>query len=75
VALRAQMVDLVRLQLIKKLHQVDRISQITVMKKEPDSVHVRILVQVVNSRCVEGAGPTNDSMHLIPFTKQKIREV
>src|ERR1700730_8390359 len=75
VALRAQMVDLVRLQFIKKLHQMDRISQITVVKKEPDSVHVWILVQMVNSRSVEGAGPANDSMHLIHFIKQKIREI
>jgi hypothetical protein len=69
------MIDLIRLQTIEELHQTTRVRQITVMQKEPDPVDVRVLIQVVDSRCVEGAGPTDDPVHLIPFAKQKIREV
>ena len=50
VALRAEMIDLVRLQFVNQLHQIHRIAQVAVVQEQPDAVDVRIGVEMIDAR-------------------------
>ena len=45
------------------------------MEKEPDAVDVRIGVEVVDPRGIEGAGAADDAVHFVAFFKQQVRQV
>ena len=75
VALCAEMINLVRLQFVKKLHQIDRIAEVAVMKKHSDVVNVRIGVEMIDARGVERAGATNDPVDFVAFLQQQIGQI
>src|SRR4029077_10916221 len=75
VALRAQMIDLVRLQFVKKLHKIHRVAEVAVMQKQSYIVYVWISVEMVNSGGVERAGASNDSVDFVALLKQQIRQI
>src|SRR5207247_2946730 len=56
VALRAQMIDLVRLQFVKKLHKIHRVAEVPVMQQHSHNGYVWISVTMINSRGVNRAG-------------------
>ena len=70
VALRAQVVDLVRLDLRHQAAQIRRIRQISVVQKELHALVVGILVQVVDSPRVERGGTADDAVHLVALLHQ-----
>src|SRR5436853_2979398 len=66
-ALRAEMVNLIRLQIIKQFHQINGISQIAVMEKKSDAVNVRVDIKMIDAGGVEGAGAPDYSVNLVAF--------
>ena len=74
-ALSAQVVDLIRLDLRHQSAQIRRIRQISVVKEEFHTLVVRILVQVVNSTRVERRGTTNDTVYLVTLPYQRHYEI
>jgi hypothetical protein len=75
VALCTEMINLVRFQFVKKLHQIDRIAEISVVEKHSDAVHVRIGVEMINARSVEGARAANDPVDFVAFLQQQISQI
>src|SRR5882724_7988930 len=75
VALRAQMIDLVRLQFVKKLHKIHRVAEVPVMKKHSHPVYVWISVKMINSRGVKRAGAANNPVDFVAFLKQQISQI
>ena len=45
----AEMVNFVRLQIVKKLHQINRVAQVSVMQKQSHAVDVGIGVKMINA--------------------------
>ena len=74
-ALRAQVVDLVRLHLVNDAGEVGRIGEIAVMEHELLLRHVRILVDVVHPLGVEQRRAPLDAMHLVPLFQQQFGQV
>ena len=72
VALRCEMVDLVRLQRVEQLHQVYRIGQIAVMQEESHPIDMRISVKMIDPRSVEGAGAPDYPMDFVAFFEKKV---
>jgi len=48
-ALRAQMINFIRLQFVKKLHQIHRVAEVPVMQKHSNAVDVGISVKMVDA--------------------------
>jgi hypothetical protein len=68
-ALGGQMIDLIRLESIEKLDEVRRISDVAIMQEQANTVDVGILVKGVDSASVEGRGPADDAMNLVPLSQ------
>jgi hypothetical protein len=64
-ALRAKIIDFIRLQLVEELHESDGISQVPVMQEQVYPIHVRILIEMINPRGVKGAGSSDDSVDFV----------
>ena len=69
-ALGSQIVNLVRLEFIKKLYQLHRISQVPVMQRQ-----IRVIVDMVNAIGIETGGTADDAVDLVAFFKQEFSEV
>ena len=69
------MIDLVRLQIVKQLHQIYRVAKVSVMQKHPDAVDVRVGVKMVNAGSVERAGAANDAVDLVAFFQQQFGQI
>ena len=74
-ALRAEVVDLVGLELVEQLHHLHRVGEVAVVQEEPHAVHVGIAVEVVDPAGVEGRGPPDDAVHLVALFEQQLREI
>src|SRR6266513_1307789 len=70
-----EMINLVRLQIIEQFHQIKGISQIDVMQKKSNDVNVRIDIKMIDTRGVEGARPSNYSVHLVAFFQQQVGQI
>ena len=66
-ALRAQVVDFVRLGFLDDAHQVAGVRQVAVVQLEVGVVHMRVLVDVVDALGVEAAGAAFDAVHDVAF--------
>src|SRR6266576_4474325 len=75
VALCAEMINFVRFQFVKELHEIDRIAEIAVMQEHSDVVHVRIGVEMIDARSVERAGAANDPVDFVAFLQQQISQI
>ncbi|KAG1257178.1 hypothetical protein G6F65_016013 [Rhizopus arrhizus] len=75
VALRRQVVDLVRLNGLHDADQAARIGHVAVMQHEIARLVVRILVQVVDARGVEQRSAPLDAVDLIALGQQELRQV
>src|SRR6266480_6911380 len=75
VALRAQMIDLVRLQFVKKLHKIHRVAEVSVMQKQSHTVYVWISVKMINARGVKRAGAANNPVDFVALVKQQISQI
>ena len=69
------MINFVRLQFVKQLHEIDRVAQIAVVQKHPNAVDVRIGVKMIDARSVEGARAPDDPVHFVAFPEQEIGKI
>jgi hypothetical protein len=63
-------IDLLRFELIDQFHEVDGIGQVAIVKEKLHPVNVRILIKMVDSVGIKGAGPPNYTMDLIALLQQ-----
>ena len=75
VALRGEVVDLVRLDLLDDADQVGGIGQIAVMQVQAHAALVRILVQMIDAVGVERGGAALDAVNLVALVEQQLRQV
>ncbi len=73
--LGAEVVDLVRLEIVEQLHHLHGIGQVAVVQEQARLVEVRILVDVVDAGGVEGRGATHDAVNLIAFGEKEFRQI
>jgi hypothetical protein len=69
VRLRAEVVDFVRLELVEQFHHLHRVGEITVMQEQPDAVHVRVTVKMIDPARVEGRGAADDTVDLVALVE------
>ncbi len=74
-ALGAQMVDLVRLDLVEEIGELAGDGQVAVMEIDPRLRVVKIPVEVSDPFGVEGAGPADEAVDFIALAEQKLRQV
>jgi hypothetical protein len=74
-ALRCQVVDLVRLHLLNDPDQVGGIGQVAVVQPHVHRALMRILIQVIDSIGIEGRRPALDAVHLVAFAEQQLRQI
>ena len=75
VALRAEVVDLVRMHRTHQIHQADTVVQVAVVQPQPNVAVVRILVDAVESLGVEGRCPTDQTVNLVALGEQQFGEI
>src|SRR5574344_703266 len=75
VALRGEVVDFVRLDLVDELDQVRAVPKVSVVEEQLHPVDVRILIQVVDSLGIERGRAADDAVDFITFRKKQFREV
>ncbi len=74
-ALGAQIVDLVRLQLVEEFHKRHGISEISVVKEKPGLVKMRVSIDVVDAPGIEGRGAADDAMDFVAFAEKQLRQI
>ena len=72
-ALGTQIVNFIWVQVVEELHHLHRIGEIPVVEKELYAVYMWVLIEVVNTICVESGSSSNDAMHFIAFSEKKLR--
>ena len=70
VRLGGQVVDLVRRNCLQQRGQPRAIGQVGVVQIQPCLTLVRILVQVIDPVGIEGAGPADQAVHLVPLAQE-----
>ena len=73
-ALRAQIVHLIGRDVPDKTRQIGRVGQVPVMQFEMRIGDMRILIDVVDTGCIEQRGTTLDAVNLIPLRQQELRK-
>src|ERR1051325_3643578 len=74
-ALRREIIDLVRLDTSNQPRHGTRVAQVAVMKFEGRLVGVRIRVDVIQAAGVESTGPANDAVDLVSLGQQKLGKI
>jgi len=74
-ALRGEVVDLVRLHLLDHTDEIGRVRDVAIMKHEAPSSDVRILDKVIDAIRVEERCAPLDAMDLVALTKQELGEI
>ena len=75
VALGAEVVDLVGLQLVDQLRQRHRLGEVAVVHEQAHAPLVGVAVEVVDPLRVEARGAADDPVHLVPAPEQQLGEV
>ena len=74
-ALRAQVVDLIRLRFLNDAGEVAAVAQVAIVQLEAGVVDVWVLVDVVYPLRVKGTGPALDAVHDVAFFQQEFGEI
>ena len=74
-ALRREVVDLIRLSLLHNPDQVRRIRHVAVMQEESRGTFVRIDIQMVNAFGVERRGAAFYAVHDVVFFQKQFSEI
>ena len=69
-ALRAEVVDLVRLDLVDQVHQADPVGEVAVVQ-----VQVGLAVEVVDPAAVQRRRAADQAVHLVALAEQQLGEV
>src|SRR6266446_4592270 len=75
VALRREMVKLVRRKTVNQIQYPFRAGQVAVMEEQFRSRLIGILINVIDARSIEGARAADDSVDLVAFRKQQLGKV
>ena len=75
VALRAEVVDLIRLELVEQLDQRDGVGEVAVVGEQPHSLLVWVAVEMVDPVRVEARGAADDAVDLVALLQQQLRQV
>ena len=75
VALRRQVVDLVRLDLLDDADEIGRVGQIPVMKLQPHVRLVRILIQMIDAIGIEGGRAALDAVDVVALREQQFGQI
>ena len=76
-ALCSQVVDLARLDLVDQFHEASGVGEVSIVQLEvlPLLEGQRVLVQVPDPGRVEGAGASDDAVHLVPLGEEQLGQV
>src|ERR1700691_487449 len=74
-ALRAEMINLVRLHVVNQVGQLLTRREIAVVEEEATVAALRVLINMVDAVSVEGGTAADDSMDLVTFSEQQFRQV
>jgi hypothetical protein len=75
VALRGEVVDLVRLDLLDDAQQAQRIGQIAVVQMDAGLGVVELVVEMIDALGVERRRAPLDAVHLVAFREQELGEI
>jgi hypothetical protein len=75
VALGAEVVDLVGLELVEELGQRRRVGQVPVVGEKADARLVRVVVEVIDPVGVEARGTADDAVDLVALLQQELGQV
>ncbi len=70
-----EVINFVRLQFVKQLHQIHRVGQITVMQEQTDPVDVRVGVEMIDARSVKRARAADDAVDFVALFEQQIGQI
>src|SRR6516225_1635452 len=74
-ALRAEIVDLAGIDLLKYPAQHRAVREVAVMQRQPFAGEVRIVIEVIDAIGVEQACPADQTVHLVALGEQKLGQV
>ena len=74
-ALRRQIVDLLRLHLLHDAHQAGGVGEIPIVQDEPAILFVRILIEMIDAVGVEERSAPLDAMHLVALVEKEFRKI
>ncbi len=72
---RGKVVDLIGLHFLDDTGEVHTVGHISIVQKEVAVVNMGVLIQVVDTVCVEKRRTALDTVDNVPFFKQKFRQV
>ena len=75
VALGSEVVDLSGLNLADDVDEAGRVSEISIVEGHFGTALVLVVVEMLNPSSVEGAGATDDSVHIVALGKEKLSQV
>src|SRR6266542_410452 len=75
VALRSEVIDLVRLDQAQDMVQRRCVVQVTIMEEKLPVRDMRVLVDVIDARRVERGGPTDNSMDLVSLREKQLGQI
>ena len=55
--------------------EVGRVGKVAVVEEEPDTLEVRVLVQVLDAPRVEAGGAADDAVHHVPLLQEELGQV
>jgi hypothetical protein len=74
-ALSGEIVDFRRLHFLDDANEIGRIRHVTVVQEKPDAGTVRILVQMIDARGVEGGRTAFDAVHDVTLAEQQLSQI
>jgi len=74
-ALGAQVIDLVGLDVVQKVRELPGNGQIAVMKIDPRLGIMEVLVKMIDAVRIEGAGPTDQPVDLITLGEEEFGQI
>ena len=74
-ALRGQVVDLIRLHFLDHVDEAGRIRHVTVVQHQASPFLVRVFIQVIDAVGVQQRSAALDAVHLVPLPEQEPGQV
>ena len=74
-ALRGEIIDLVRLGLLHDTDQVGRVGHVAVVQNKAHICIVRVLIKMIDTAGVEGRRTPFDAVNDVSFIEQELRKI
>jgi hypothetical protein len=74
-ALSAKVVDFIGSNAVNKIGELGAIREVAVMEEEPGGRLMGVNVDMVDARGAESARPSDNTVHFVSFTQQKLSQV